>query len=416
MKKYYLIVWMSVLLMSQSSSAQWIKKADMNQTASGRGAAQSFALNNAVYVQGGYVGFTAGYTADMLMYDPVANSWTSKASPTEANRSAGVGFSIGAKGYVGLGAKNYLSFSPAPTLLTDMNEYDASTNTWTLKAALPDSGRTGSACFVVNNKAYVVGGKKGYSGTTTRDVWEFNPATNSWAKKGDLPVGLHHAMGFASPTHGYIVGGINENNVVTSTTYEYNPSSDTWTQKGNFVSPLVQGGIALHAGAYALCGLGSDKDLGGSGALFNTGFSKYDYANGIWSPTTYNYTGGGRLWPVGALLGNKLYVGGGYKFQSGEFAYKDWYELSPSTFTALNDMPLEHDQVWPNPASQELFLDATRPWNKLCLYDIAGRMVLQQGAEQGNKLWIGHLPAGLYILEIQGSQGNSKRRVEIQSK
>lgn len=414
MKKYYLIVGLSVLLMSHISSAQWIKKADMNQTASGRGAAQSFALNNAIYVQGGYVGFTAGYTADMLMYDPVANSWTSKASPTEANRSSGVGFSIGSKGYVGLGAKNYLSFSPAPTLLTDLNEYDASTNTWTLKASLPDSGRTGSACFVINNKAYVVGGKKGYSGTTTRDVWEYNPSNNSWTKKGDLPVGLHHAVGFASSTNGYLVGGINESNVITDVTFEYNPTTDSWTQKGNFGSP-IQGGIALHAGAYGLCGLGSNKDLGASGALFSTSFWKYDYANGIWSPTTYTYSaGGGRLWPVGALIGTKLYVGGGYKYQSGEFAYKDWYELSPSTFTALNDVPTEHYQVWPNPASQELFLEATMPWNKACLYDIAGRIILQQGAEKGNKLWIGHLPSGLYILEIQGSQGTSKQRVQIQ--
>ena len=410
---FSLLIFQSMLTsVPNASAAQWIKKADITQSAIGRGAAQSFVLNNKMYVLGGYVGFSAGYTPDMMMYDPANDTWTSKTPPAEANRSAGIAFSIGNKAYVGLGSKNFLSFSPGATLLTDLNEYDATSNTWTSKASFPDSGRTGSAVFVLNNKAYVVGGKKGINAIECKDVWEYNPSSNTWTKKNDLPIGLTGAAGFATNSFGYIVGGIDESNSVTSATYEYHASADTWTLKGSFLGP-VQSATAFVIGNYAYCGLGSDKDLGGSNALFSTSFAKFDLTNKIWSPTTYNFPNPGRLWPVSGVINGKAYAGAGYKFQSGEFAYKDLYELNlnPTDIAEVQDQ--NKWLIYPNPASKFIHLEYPGKAIKAELLDLSGRS-LQNITFDHQCTWnLENYSVGSYILRLHTANGTILRKIEI---
>lgn len=101
---FSLLIFQSMLTsVPNASAAQWIKKADITQSAIGRGAAQAFALNNKMYVLGGYVGFWQDIRLILLMYDPANDTWTSKTPPAEANRFAGIAFSIGSKAYVGFG-------------------------------------------------------------------------------------------------------------------------------------------------------------------------------------------------------------------------------------------------------------------------------------------------------------------------
>ena len=84
-------------------------------------------------------------------------------------RTEAVGFSIGNKGYIGLGAGNYGSDNliGAVTFNNDFWEFDPVTNVWTQKASYPGAGTLGSVGFSI--------GTKGYNGTGsgTNDFWEY---------------------------------------------------------------------------------------------------------------------------------------------------------------------------------------------------------------------------------------------------
>jgi hypothetical protein len=63
------------------------------------------------------------------------NTWTQKANVGATLRQGAVGFSIGAKGYLGTGAISSSNFS------SDFWEYDTTNNAWTQKANLGGAGR-----------------------------------------------------------------------------------------------------------------------------------------------------------------------------------------------------------------------------------------------------------------------------------
>jgi hypothetical protein len=104
-------------------------------------------------------------------------------------------------------------------------EYDPATNVWTRKADLPSDVRERAMGFSLNGKGYVGGGIISSSNTLLSDFWEFDPSTNSWTRKADIGGGARQfGVGFSIGLKGYIgVGG-------TSSTFD-SPSfssSDFW--------------------------------------------------------------------------------------------------------------------------------------------------------------------------------------------
>jgi N-acetylneuraminic acid mutarotase len=396
LKKFTLI--MIALICSNYSNAQsWILKAEMN---GGRGACQSFTLNNKLYVQGGYVGFSSGYKIDMYMYDPAFNTWTLRNSPSEGNRTGGVAFTINGKAYIALGTKNYLSFSPLPTPLTDVNVFDDVSNSWTIKNAFPDSSREFSASFVINNKAYIVGGST--IASISNEVWEYNPATDVWTQKANLPVPIEATSGFASSTKGYIVGGITTGNIVTSNTYEYNPVSDTWVTKAAFPN-ATQGGTAFVINNIAYYGMGSDKTLGATGASFPTTFYKYDMAADAWTSASFIFGYQGRLWPISGVINNKAYMGTGYKFQNGEFNFKDFHEMpfAPATINDLDKLALH---LYPNPVQNSLILSEQLLDATYKIYNMNGQLIDKGILSTNSIIDVQDIQNGLYSILIQSNK------------
>jgi N-acetylneuraminic acid mutarotase len=90
-----------------------------------------------------------------------------------------VGFSIGSKGYVGTGTigSPYLG-------LNDFWEYDTATNTWARKADVGGTPRTNAAGFSVGSKGYIGTGNDAAS--NLKDFWEYDPAANSWTRRRDF--------------------------------------------------------------------------------------------------------------------------------------------------------------------------------------------------------------------------------------
>ena len=98
--------------------------------------------------------------------------WIEKANFGGEARHRGVGFSVGGRGYMGLGHYN----SIVDILFEDIWEYDPGSNTWTQKANFTASGtRSRAVGFSIGNKGYI---GTGYSFVTMNDFWEYNPVND----------------------------------------------------------------------------------------------------------------------------------------------------------------------------------------------------------------------------------------------
>lgn len=141
----------------------WLQKS--NFPASGRVYAVSFSLSSKGYVVTG--ANATSFRSDLWEYDAVSDSWTQKTSFIRGKAQA-TGFSIGSGGYIVTGVD-----SPA----VPMNElwaYDQTTNNWYQKANLPVAMRIFSTAFSVGTKGYVGLGDWGVS---YDDFWEYSPDT-----------------------------------------------------------------------------------------------------------------------------------------------------------------------------------------------------------------------------------------------
>src|SRR5438874_2713322 len=80
------------------------------------------------------------------------NTWTQKANFGGSARFGAVGFSIGIKGYIGTG----INGSCCPfNVLKDIWEYDPTTDTWTQKADFGGGLRGWAVGFSIGDKGYV---------------------------------------------------------------------------------------------------------------------------------------------------------------------------------------------------------------------------------------------------------------------
>ena len=89
------------------------------------------------------------------------NVWNAKANFGGVQRYGVSGFSIGTKGYMGMGYDGSLNYN-------DLWEWDQGTNVWTQKANLPGALRRTASSFSILGKGYIC---CGYNGTHLKDLW-----------------------------------------------------------------------------------------------------------------------------------------------------------------------------------------------------------------------------------------------------
>lgn len=140
--------------------------------------------------------------------------WEQKANFRGSGRHRGTGFSIKDKGYIGLGHINSVVNIP----FADIWEYDPASDTWSQKADYPSGGNYGASTFTIGDKAYVGNGV--YS---NGEFFEFDPVSNNWTQIADCPNGQSEKTGFSIDGKGYFVS--------SDKLFEYDPSLDSWTEK-----------------------------------------------------------------------------------------------------------------------------------------------------------------------------------------
>ena len=125
------------------------------------------------------------------------NIWIQRANFANPHRERATGFSIGNKGYFGLGYDGFFK--------NDFWEYNPNTNIWTQKANFGGGARSSAVGFGIGSKGYI---GTGFDGIFKNDFWEYNPGNNTWTQKTSfVGTARYSAVGFSIGSKGYIGTG-----------------------------------------------------------------------------------------------------------------------------------------------------------------------------------------------------------------
>ena len=99
------------------------------------------------------------------------------------------------------------------------------------------------------------------------------------------------------------------------------------------------------------------------------------------------------------------------------YYYYETYDTKP---TRLKEVPATLTfSVYPNPVSSsgELYIrTATASIKLISVYDLVGRLLVQQQVEAGKRdvvFSLGELPAGTYILNISGDKSQGSKKIVV---
>ncbi|HWF45161.1 MAG TPA: hypothetical protein VG537_11010, partial [Candidatus Kapabacteria bacterium] len=184
---------------------------------------------------------------------PVTAQWMKEANVPGQGRDAASEFSIGSKAYFGGG---YI-------ISNVFYEYNPLTNTWTKKANLPIGKvyRAFGLSFSIGSKGYVAMGQSDTSNggqpSVTNDVWQYDPTTDQWTRKADFPGAARDgAMVFVVNGKAYVGAGVDAAYNYLGDFYEYDPMLDTWTEKADLPSGPIGFPMAFSIDSlgYMVCG------------------------------------------------------------------------------------------------------------------------------------------------------------------
>jgi N-acetylneuraminic acid mutarotase len=163
----------------------WVQKSPF--PASARYDDAWFVLNNKAYVACGF----KPYSNDLWEYDPSTDTWTQKASFPGDARETPVHFVLNGYAYVGMGAA-YNPYTSGWVFESDMYKYDPSADSWTQLNYFPYQALAGTYSVVINNQVYLINGAYESSFSTFQsqiasDIWQYNAGSDSWSLWGVFP-------------------------------------------------------------------------------------------------------------------------------------------------------------------------------------------------------------------------------------
>ena len=197
------------------------------------------------------------------VYDPQTNKWRSVAdmpTPRTSARAAVVNSIIYVFG--GYNGKDNLGVNLNFPVVVEA--YDPATDTWTRKGDMPFS-RVEFDLGVVAGKVYLIGGSTGLGAgheRRTARVDIYDPATNTWAKGGKMPTRRDGMDVEVVSNRIYAIGGLgwpqipNAPGPFLMVIEEYNPIMNQWQQKRDMLdlrlgfSTVVVGGDVYLIGGF----------------------------------------------------------------------------------------------------------------------------------------------------------------------
>jgi len=224
----------------------WTQKADMPSPTS---TPASCVVDGVLYVIGGHYPYTTA-VRQVLAYDPRTDSWTRKADMPTARRFLAAAAVDGMIYVIGGGGSGGFPGTP----LKIVEAYDPKTDTWVTKANMPTARQLLAAC-AVDGIIYAIGGGADFD-TPYATVEAYDPKTDQWSRKCDLPKPLRWLT--ASAAGGSVYVFVGTETYAYGYTFAYDPQADHWTSKAEFsprsaglMSSTVDGMIYLFGGVRA---------------------------------------------------------------------------------------------------------------------------------------------------------------------
>lgn len=231
------------------------------------------------------------------------NNWSQVTDFAGLSRSAAVSFVVKNIGYVGTGftsPSNNGNVVPSK----DFWAYNPATDAWTQRADLPGPARGAAVGFASRSRGYITLGSNGTAPYTMRDLWEYYPEGNTWNQRADFPgPGRVYSTAFAIGQKGYVGTGIAGTGYL-SDFWVYNMSTNQWIQKSDF-----GGGTRFYAGSFVI---GNKGYIGIGQSLQGFAHDVWEY-NAVTDTWTEKASVPGNFAPGGTLIfsiGKKGYAGG----------------------------------------------------------------------------------------------------------
>jgi len=235
-------------------------------------------------------------------YSPTNDVWTKKRAVKTRRHSSGHGV-VNGRIYTISGLLEGASSAGAPPFTGALEEYDPATDTWRQRAPLPRP-RLFAVGAGANGKLYAIGGVAHADSRMfhSRFVDEYDPKTNRWTAKADLPLETRAYRVAVANEKIYLIGGADRNfSRLLASVYEYDRSSDAWIPRASMPTARADYAVTTMNGKiYAFGG------LGGMNAA-----EEYDPASDRWrtcsSMPTPNWL------QVAAPLDGRIYVISGWE-------------------------------------------------------------------------------------------------------
>lgn len=266
---------------------------------------------------------------DFWEYDPGKDEWTRKENFPGERRRGSFSFVINDKGYVGGGNGFLKDVDNYPDTFTkDFWEYNPKENKWRKRKYLPvDYSYSSAVTFVINGKGYVVTGTDDGDYEKYRKLYEYDPETDTWTRKKDFPGKKRSdAFGFALNNKGYVGCGSYSYYTTYSDFWEYDPVTDSWTQKNDFPVKCDDAlAVVINGKAY----VGFGKSYIEQKSNYYSGFWEYNPDKDCWN-TTASFIGDKRHNIFLFSIGNKAYIGLGYRVDNTWRYFRDMWEFTPN--------------------------------------------------------------------------------------
>ncbi len=331
-------------------------------------------------------------------YDTTNNSWTQKASLPGSGRTGCIGVSHSGFGYVGLGWDGSNMFN-------DIFEFNPMNNSWLLETTYPGQGLRNCFAAVVNNELFVGGGSK-LNGAVVSDFWKYNFSTGLWTQLSNFVLSGRQA-GISFSIDSLIFFGMGHNNVSDfNDIWAYNVNSGLWSQYSNFPgNDRLQSSVNI-VGKKAIIGGGNAL---GSGGVRYSDYYEFDYITNSWRAIS-GFISGSRTTSAGFTVGNRTFLSSG--IDSTGTVLNDLWEIR-GLLTDLNETnQIGSNSIYPNPTSKNIRVALNgrlaKGGNNLEIFDINGEKVLEMNINSNEvTISLGDLPSGIYLLRVNNAENKS---------
>lgn len=124
--------------------------------------------------------------------------------------------------------------------------YNPVYNKWVTKQPMPE-GSGGEICAVVyKGFIYTFGGSDSKTQTALNKVYSYNPASDQWTEKRQMPTARYGARAFVYKDKIYVIGGAPGEHKSTGAVEVYDPAANTWAKLPDMPQPMVYFSCAVY--------------------------------------------------------------------------------------------------------------------------------------------------------------------------